>query len=207
VGNNGSGKSTILKLISRLYDPTQGQIFIDDIDIKKIRLADLRRAISVLFQDYTLFPLSVSVGNYTNYRQVLSFEQISDNISLGDPRYTTDQSKIQEAAQLGGAATYIESLPDKYDSYLERPVQDYYSPLLEGTTTLFGRSVDYGKLRRAVGRSFGASDGLSSNRGLSGGQMQRIALYVSCLSPVSIQHLICCSGLGLLCVQLSPRKA
>jgi len=67
VGNNGSGKSTILKLISRLYDPTEGQIFIDDIDIKKIRLADLRRAISVLFQDYTLFPLSVSVGIYAYY--------------------------------------------------------------------------------------------------------------------------------------------
>ena len=59
VGNNGSGKSTILKLISRLYDPTEGQIFVDGVDIKTIRLADLRRAITVLFQDYTLFPLTV----------------------------------------------------------------------------------------------------------------------------------------------------
>lgn len=69
VGNNGSGKSTILKLISRLYDPTEGQIFIDGVDIKTIRLADLRRAITVLFQDYTLFPLSVCL----NFNHVFFF--------------------------------------------------------------------------------------------------------------------------------------
>ena len=46
--------------------------------------------------------------------------------------------------------------------------------------------MDYGKLRQAVGNSFGAPNGLSSNRGLSGGQMQRIALCVSCLSTASI---------------------
>jgi ABC-type multidrug transport system fused ATPase/permease subunit len=178
VGNNGSGKSTILKLISRLYDPSEGHIFIDGIDIKTIRLADLRRAISVLFQDYTLFPLSVSLGLRHILFTLLNLEQIHDNISLGDPRHATDQSKIQQAAQLGGAASFIESLPDKYDSYLERPVQDYYSSPPEGTTTFFGQLVDYGKLRQAVGSWLGQSDGLSGNRGLSGGQMQRIALWV-----------------------------
>lgn len=59
VGKNGSGKSTILKLIARLYDPTEGEIFIDNQDIRTLKLADLRRATSVLFQDYTHFPLSV----------------------------------------------------------------------------------------------------------------------------------------------------
>ena len=59
VGVNGSGKSTILKLISRIYDPTEGTIFIDDKDIRTLKLTDLRRAISILFQDYTYFPLSV----------------------------------------------------------------------------------------------------------------------------------------------------
>jgi ABC-type multidrug transport system fused ATPase/permease subunit len=50
-----------LKLISRIYDPAEGTIFIDKCDIKTLRLADLRAAMSVLFQDYTHFPLSVSL--------------------------------------------------------------------------------------------------------------------------------------------------
>ena len=59
VGSNGAGKSTILKLIMRLYDPQEGQILIDGHDIRTLKLKDLREAISVLFQDYTHFPLSV----------------------------------------------------------------------------------------------------------------------------------------------------
>ena len=60
VGKNGSGKSTILKLITRLYDPTEGEILIDGHNLKSLKLADLRKALAVLFQDYTHFPLSVS---------------------------------------------------------------------------------------------------------------------------------------------------
>ncbi len=59
VGANGSGKSTILKLVARLYDAEEGQILLDGHDIRTLRLYDLRQAISVLFQDYTHFPLSV----------------------------------------------------------------------------------------------------------------------------------------------------
>jgi len=60
IGSNGSGKSTILKLVARLYEPTEGTILVDGQDIKTLRLADLRRAMAILFQDYTHFPLSVS---------------------------------------------------------------------------------------------------------------------------------------------------
>ncbi|PPQ90445.1 hypothetical protein CVT25_014963 [Psilocybe cyanescens] len=159
VGTNGSGKSTILKLIARLYDPSEGKILIDGIDIKTLRLADLRRAISVLFQDYTLFPLS-----------------IRDNINLGDPQHASDLSKIQKAAELGGANDFIDRLPEKYDTYLERPVQDYYSDLPEGMENPFGHLVDYSRVREA-GHIIGVEGGGSAgNRGLSGGQMQRIAL-------------------------------
>jgi ABC-type bacteriocin/lantibiotic exporter with double-glycine peptidase domain len=59
IGANGSGKSTILKLLARIYDVTEGKILIDGQDIKSLRLYDLRRAVAVLFQDYTHFPLSV----------------------------------------------------------------------------------------------------------------------------------------------------
>ncbi|PFH50719.1 hypothetical protein AMATHDRAFT_75408 [Amanita thiersii Skay4041] len=153
VGANGSGKSTILKLIARLYDVTEGQILIDGINIKSLRLDGLRRAISVLFQDYTHFPLS-----------------IRDNIGLGDPEHADDDEKIQEAARLGGAAEFISRLPEDFDTYLERPVQDYYSNLPEGTTTLFGRPVDYTNIRNIAGMETTVS------KSLSGGQMQRIAL-------------------------------
>ena len=59
VGVNGSGKSTILKLIVRLYDPDEGEIFIGGHDVRTLKLYDLRQATSVLFQDFTHFPLSV----------------------------------------------------------------------------------------------------------------------------------------------------
>ena len=62
VGANGSGKSTILKLVARIYDPTEGVILLDGKDIKTLRLADLRRAMAILFQDYSHFPLSVRLA-------------------------------------------------------------------------------------------------------------------------------------------------
>ncbi|KAI0267129.1 HlyB/MsbA family ABC transporter [Gloeopeniophorella convolvens] len=151
VGSNGSGKSTILKLIARIYDPTEGSIFIDGHDIKTLRLADLRRALAILFQDYTHFPLS-----------------IRENIALGDPSHAHDDAAIEEAARLGGASELISRLPEGFDTYLERPVRDLYSSLPNGTATLFGRKVDHGRLRSFVDTP--------TDHGLSGGQMQRLAV-------------------------------
>ena len=62
MGFNGSGKSTILKLLARIYDVTEGTIRINDRDIRDLKLEDLRHSIAVLFQDYTLFPVSVSLS-------------------------------------------------------------------------------------------------------------------------------------------------
>ncbi|KAI0779878.1 hypothetical protein C8Q74DRAFT_1456295 [Fomes fomentarius] len=153
VGANGSGKSTILKLIVRLYDPDEGQILIGGHDIRTLKLFDLRQAISVLFQDYTHFPLS-----------------IRDNIAIGDPSAAADDEHIRLAARLGGAESFIEKLPEGYNTYLDRPVRDYYAGLPEGTKTLFGRSVDYSAVQSAGGMKS------SSNSSLSGGQMQRLAV-------------------------------
>lgn len=77
---------------------------------------------------------------------------------------------IMRAATLGGAKEFIDKLPEGFNTYLERPVRDYYSGLPEGTKTLFGRPVDYSSVR-----TFGNISS-SGSIGLSGGQMQRIAL-------------------------------
>ncbi|KAF5388615.1 hypothetical protein D9757_004773 [Collybiopsis confluens] len=170
LGENGSGKSTILKLIGRLYDPEEGQIFVDDQDIKTLKLADLRRAMAILFQDYTHFPLS-----------------IKENIALGDPGHSGDMERVTQAATLGGASKFIERLDDGYDTYLDRPVRDYYSGLPEGTTNIFGRAVDFGRVRGAGGMK------TNEATSLSGGQMQRIAL-----SRTFMRSLMSESNVGLL---------
>ncbi|KZV64748.1 P-loop containing nucleoside triphosphate hydrolase protein [Peniophora sp. CONT] len=153
VGANGSGKSTVLKLCSRIYDSTEGSILIDGHDIRTLKLTDLRRAMAVLFQDYTHFPLS-----------------IRDNIALGSPEHAHDDARVREAARLAGADEIIERQPGGYGEYLNRPVRDYYSDLPEGTKTLFGRTVEHDPMRRAVGGNKPTSSTLS------GGQMQRLAV-------------------------------
>ncbi|KIK60425.1 hypothetical protein GYMLUDRAFT_43735 [Collybiopsis luxurians FD-317 M1] len=170
LGENGSGKSTILKLMARLYDPEEGQILVDGHDIKTLKLADLRRAMAILFQDYTHFPLS-----------------IRENIGLGDPGHSDDHERIAEAATLGGASKFIERLDEGYDTYLDRPVRDYYSGLPEGTTNIFGRAVNFGRVRGAGGMK------TNEATSLSGGQMQRIAL-----SRTFMRSLMSESSVGLL---------
>ncbi|KAI0027002.1 HlyB/MsbA family ABC transporter [Vararia minispora EC-137] len=152
VGSNGSGKSTILKLISRIYDVTEGVVLLDGKDIRSLKLRDLRQAMAILFQDYTHFPLS-----------------IKENIALGDPENAHDEDRVREAARLAGAEEIIEHQEDGIDTYLQRPVRDYYSELPEGTTTLFGRTVDHRGMRRMIGEG-------PQNVSLSGGQMQRLAV-------------------------------
>jgi len=172
VGSNGSGKSTVLKLILRLYDPTEGVILINDQDISTLKLADLRECVSALFQDYTHFPLSVSSSPYMHLLSP-DFPQIKDNIALGNPPCARDGDKIREAARLGGAEGFVDRLPEGFDTYLDRPVRDYYSGIPDGTKSLFGRTVNFGAVSRAMG-GVRSSDSVH----LSGGQMQRLAVCV-----------------------------
>lgn len=120
--------------------------------------------------------------------------QIKENIGLGDPENAADEDKIQQAARLGGADKVIERLPEGYETYLERPVRDYYSALPEGTTSLFGRPVDYGRIR-SVGKMEA-----SSSKSLSGGQMQRIALQAVFSRQYSHNAHACHSDQERLCV-------
>jgi ABC-type multidrug transport system fused ATPase/permease subunit len=137
VGVNGSGKSTILKLMSRIYDPTEGTIFIDDKNIKTLKLTDLRRAMSTLFQDYTHFPLSVGFQFPLIFGTLHLYPfQVGENIALGNPDLAPDEDKIREAARLGGAEEFVDKLPEGFDTYLDRPVRDYYSALPEGKVSV-----------------------------------------------------------------------
>lgn len=83
---------------------------------------------------------------------------------------------ILQAGELGGVNEFVNKLPDGFDTYLDRPVPDHYSGLPEGTKTLFGRTIDHGKVRKA-GRM-----GAQESSRLSGGQMQRLAVCVDLFS-------------------------
>jgi len=103
VGANGSGKTSLIKLLTRLHDPVGGSISLDGIDIRNFRVEDYRNLFGVVFQDFT---------KYAN--------TISENISFGDVRHFMDQESIERAAARAGATSFIESYPDGYQTLLGR---------------------------------------------------------------------------------------
>jgi len=95
VGTTGAGKSTLAKLVSRFYDPTEGRVTLDGVDLRSLHPKDLRRAIVMVTQEAYLFSGTVA-----------------DNIALGKPDATLDE--IKAAARAVGADAFIEALPDGY---------------------------------------------------------------------------------------------
>ncbi|XP_016510708.1 ABC transporter B family member 1 [Nicotiana tabacum] len=105
VGSSGSGKSTVVSLIERFYDPTSGQLLLDGNDIKTLKLKWLRQQIGLVSQEPALFATS-----------------IKENILLGRPDAT--QIEIEEAARVANAHSFIIKLPDGFDTQVgERGVQ------------------------------------------------------------------------------------
>jgi len=98
VGPTGAGKSSVIRLLCRLYEPQQGRILVDGIDIRELPQAELRRHIGVILQDGFLF-----AGD------------VKSNISLGD-EYEFD--RIREAARQTNIDRFIEQLPQGYDTQL-----------------------------------------------------------------------------------------
>jgi ATP-binding cassette subfamily B protein len=94
VGQNGAGKTTLVKLLARLYQPTEGRILLDGIDLSDWPIATLRRRISVLFQDFNQYQLSVR-----------------ENIGLGSIDHLEDTPRIERAAERGGADAVAAALP------------------------------------------------------------------------------------------------
>jgi ATP-binding cassette, subfamily B, bacterial len=107
VGANGSGKTTLVKLLCRLYDPDQGRITIDGCDLRGFELVDLRRSLSVIFQDYAQYQLTA--------RQ---------NIWMGNVRLDPEDSAIEAAARDSGAAAAIAGLRAGFDTVLGKVFED-----------------------------------------------------------------------------------
>lgn len=103
VGENGAGKSTLIKLLNRFYDPNAGAITWDGADLRQLRLADLRRRITVLFQ-----------------QPVPYHETVADNIALGDVNANLSREEIENAAFLSGADSVVARLPEGYDTLLSK---------------------------------------------------------------------------------------
>ena len=97
LGPTGSGKSSIINMISRFYDPTEGQILLDGHDIREATLQSLRSQIGIVLQESTLFATT-----------------IRENIAFGRPGASIEE--IIEAAQAAQAHEFIESFPDGYDT-------------------------------------------------------------------------------------------
>ncbi len=103
IGQNGQGKTTIVKLITRLYDPTAGQILLDGIDLREYNVEDLCREIGVIFQDFMRYEMTAR-----------------DNIGVGRVEYISDDRRIRAAAEKSLADGVIQRLGRKYDQMLGR---------------------------------------------------------------------------------------
>lgn len=99
VGVTGAGKSTLVSLIPRFFDPWQGTIYFNDTDIRRIQLSDIRKHVAIVLQEPFLLPLS-----------------IADNIAYGRPE--ASRQEIIAAADAANAVDFIERLPAGYDTLI-----------------------------------------------------------------------------------------
>lgn len=113
VGANGSGKSTIIKILTRLYDVTSGEVLVDGRPIQDYKITDLHDATATLTQNNLIYPLS-----------------LAKNIGLGYPEFAGDAKMVQEAAKLGGSDELIDNLSDGFNTTLD-PVRTAYSSWLD----------------------------------------------------------------------------
>jgi len=97
VGATGAGKTTVARLLARFYDPDEGQVLLDGVDLRAIADADLRREVVLITQENFLFSAS-----------------IAENIALGKP--DAPRAEIEAAAEAVGAGEFIAALPDRYDT-------------------------------------------------------------------------------------------
>jgi ATP-binding cassette subfamily B protein len=103
IGENGEGKTTIVKLITRLYDPTEGQILLDGIDLREYDLEDLHREVGVIFQDFMRYEMTAR-----------------ENVAVGRVEKIDNLESLKTASHKSMADAVIERLPQGYDQILGR---------------------------------------------------------------------------------------
>jgi ABC-type multidrug transport system fused ATPase/permease subunit len=97
VGATGAGKSTLVSLVPRFFDPSEGRVLVDGHDVRDCRVASVRRQVSVVLQDSFLFPMSVA-----------------ENIAYGRP--DASREEVEAAARVANADGFIRALPEGYDT-------------------------------------------------------------------------------------------
>jgi ATP-binding cassette, subfamily B, bacterial len=97
VGATGAGKSTLVSLVARFFDPWSGRVLVDGLDLRDVRLADLRRQVALVLQEPFLFPIT-----------------IAENIAYGRPDASRDE--IEQTARAANAHEFISRLPEGYDT-------------------------------------------------------------------------------------------
>ena len=147
VGENGAGKTTLTKLLARLYDPTEGRILLDDIDLREYDLGSVRKAISVIFQDFVRYDFrfeeNIGVGEIESVRSYLDQNQTRDG-------------RIRDSTKTAAAGNG--HVPDSIVTAAEKSLAASLLPRFkEGYQQMLGRRFDNGVE-------------------LSGGEWQKVAL-------------------------------
>ena len=103
VGENGAGKTTFIKLLTRLYEPTEGRILLDGRDLRDWDEDELRRRIGVVFQDFNQYQLA-----------------LRENVGFGSVEHLDDEPRVERAVERGGAKELVAALPAGLDTQLGR---------------------------------------------------------------------------------------
>ncbi|MBD3366356.1 ATP-binding cassette domain-containing protein [candidate division WWE3 bacterium] len=111
VGENGAGKTTLIKLLLRFYDPTKGEILVNEVDLKKIDLDCWYKKIGALFQEFNFYHFTAK-----------------ENIGVGNPENVEDLEKIIKAAKKSEAHNFIEKYEKEYDQVLDKAFKEGVTP-------------------------------------------------------------------------------
>jgi ATP-binding cassette, subfamily B, bacterial len=166
VGENGAGKTTITKLLARLYDPSEGRIMLDGRDLRDYDLASLRRAIGVIFQDFVRYDMrfdeNVGVGEIQEVRDYLDEEALAagplHDRRDADRRFAHDEPRGNGSSQPSPPAVESERIPERLRTATDQSLAASLLPR-------FQRGF-----RQMLGRRF--EEGVD----LSGGEWQKVAL-------------------------------